>query len=1087
MFSHRLLPAVETCVVLLLLLAGSARPAPPEDFPRFQVPGQEPAMATLRELFWLHYPAAGPKSTLWDEWLPDASLWPAVATGKQGDTLRAAWASALSGRILDPEGYVASHQHASIAHQLGWPFPFWNQGQHGFGWHFSFKDTVGPVWRPAELSRLEGWALAGARDGGTNDEGWRIEVTNRAAVVTAPPWRFQTFEAPFLQLRWRAAGLGAAQPFIEWTTPARTNFTAARRMYFDPVTDDRISYTMIPMYRHAQWTGEVAQLRIGLGNPEPGHMTLQAFFSQYDTRHNINCQNFVRGGAKYFWWTRDLGFLRANINRLRTALRYVMTEHQALERKVVYTGWVGHDGRSGLGRDANGARVIHAGRGIGNNYWDLLPFGGLDAYATIQYYDAVRVMAALEREIQQHPEWQIPGGVLSFDPAMLERHAEEVKTEGNRRFWNRETQRFNACEDVDGQAYDYGLTFLNLEAVYYDFATPKHARAILSWINGDRVVAGDTSQGRDIYHWRFGPRATTRRNVDWYVWAWNTPENIPWGGQVQDGGAVLGFSFHDLMARLKVLGPDNAWQRLREVIAWFDEVQAAGGYRKYYQEPREGSLQGGGTAGGLGLDQEFFESALVPQIMLKGFLGFAPHADGFQLNPRLPRDWPELTVDRIQFQGRVWRIRATPEAIEIHKQGPGTEPLFLRLPGDGWQAALLRADGSVIRRIRLRARESDGAFALPWEGAAAARLTKAADRPLKSAAEREAFFRAQPSRPGEFRAAWIHSAYGIPGWGWEPTLATLHTNGFNAIFANLAWAGVAHYPSRILPVSPRVAEQGDQVAACLAACRQQGLELHVWKVNHNLLHAPPEFLAQLRAAGRTQKDVHGGEVDWLCPSHPDNFALERDSMLELARAYDVDGLHFDYIRYPNGHACYCDGCRQRFERDRGIRLARWPEDARTGPHAAAFGDWRREQITRLVRAVSQEAHRIKPAIKVSAAVFGNWKSARQVVGQDALAWVDAGYLDFVCPMNYEPEDLEFAELLRQQVEAVNHRIPCYAGIGAHTLSGPEQLVRQIQLARELGAEGFVLFSLTEKLAVRFLPPLRLGVTAAPPRSRSGAS
>ena len=70
-------------------------------------------MATLRELFWLHYPAAGPKSTLWDEWLPDASLWPEVATGKQGDTLRAAWASALSGRILDPEGYVASHQHAS--------------------------------------------------------------------------------------------------------------------------------------------------------------------------------------------------------------------------------------------------------------------------------------------------------------------------------------------------------------------------------------------------------------------------------------------------------------------------------------------------------------------------------------------------------------------------------------------------------------------------------------------------------------------------------------------------------------------------------------------------------------------------------------------------------------------------------------------------------------------------------------------------------------------------------------------------------------------------------------------------------------
>lgn len=58
--------------------------------------------------------------------------------------------------------------------------------------------------------------------------------------------------------------------------------------------------------------------------------------------------------------------------------------------------------------------------------------------------------------------------------------------------------------------------------------------------------------------------------------------------------------------------------------------------------------------------------------------------------------------------------------------------------------------------------------------------------------------------------------------------------------------------------------------------------------------------------------------------------------------------------------------------------------------------------------------------------------------------------------------------------------PATRGIGAHTLSGPEQLVRQIQLARELGAEGFVLFSLTEKLAVRFLPPLRLGVTSRAP-------
>jgi uncharacterized lipoprotein YddW (UPF0748 family) len=1040
-------------------------------------------MATVRELFWLHYPGAGPKATLWDEWLPDASLWPAVATENRSDAMRQAWSGTLSARIVDPEGYVATHQHASIAHQLGWPFPFWNQGRRGCGWHFSFKNTAGPGWRPNDLSKPEGWTLAGARDAGLNEDGWRIEVTNTAALVTAPPWKCHTFEVPFLQLRWQITGLGAAQPFVEWTTPSLTNFSPTRRMYFEPVKGDAISYTMVPMFHHPQWTGEVAQLRIGLGNTAPGSVVIQAFFSQYDTRHNINSQNFIRGCAKYFWWTRDLGFLRANINRMRTALRYDMTELHALERKVVYTDWVGHDGRSGLERSADGTKTIHTGQGIGNNYWDILPFGGLDAYATIQYYDAVRVLATVEREIRAHPEWQIPGGVLSFEPAMLESHAAEVKSEGNRLFWNPDTQRFNACVDADGKTHDYGFTFLNLEAIYYDFATAEHARAILGWINGDRTVAGDTSQGKDIYHWRFGPRATTKRNLDWYFWAWNNPESIAWGGQVQDGGAVLGFSYHDLMARLKVLGPDNAWQRLREIIPWFDEVQAAGGYRKYYNGSREGSMQGGGTAGGLGLDMEFFESAMVPQIMLNGFLGFAPRADGFKLDPRLPKDWPELRVDRIRFQNLVMRIRATNDTIEITKEGALTEPLFLQLPEGDWKATLLGQDGSPLREGRLRKRDSDGALRLNWGDAAAVRLVRANAAPAMTPAEREAFFRAQPSKPNEFRATWIHSAFGIEGWGWDKSVATLKSNGFNAIIPNLLWAGVAYYPSKILPVSPSVGEQGDQVAECLKACRKYGIEMHVWKVNHNLLHAPPEFVEKLRAAGRTQKDRQGADVNWLCPSHPENFALERDSMLEVVQNYDVDGIHFDYIRYPDQNACFCDGCRERFEAAAGTKVEHWPEDVLTGKQAEAFGDWRREQITRLVRAVSQEAHKLKPGIKVSAAVFGNWESARKVVGQDAKAWVDAGYLDFVCPMDYESADADFSKWVRSQVAAINHKIPCYAGIGAYRLSGPEQLAGQIQLSRQLGADGFVIFNLTEKLATQFLLPLRLGVTSTPPLSK----
>ena len=71
------------------------------------------------------------------------------------------------------------------------------------------------------------------------------------------------------------------------------------------------------------------------------------------------------------------------------------------------------------------------------------------------------------------------------------------------------------------------------------------------------------------------------------------------GGQVQDGGAVLGFSFYDIMSRIKVFGSDNAWQRLMAIREWDEEVQKYGGYRKYYNDGKGGTtLQGGGTAGG---------------------------------------------------------------------------------------------------------------------------------------------------------------------------------------------------------------------------------------------------------------------------------------------------------------------------------------------------------------------------------------------------------------------------------------------------------------------------------------------------------
>jgi len=705
-------------VVLAALLAACAsaalalQSAPPQDFPHFRVPGFSRDMESLRSLFWLHYPGASPKATLWDEWLSTPGLWPAVDTGGQSEAMRRAWAQALQGRVLDAEGYVATHQHASIAHQLGWPFPFWTQGTGGMGWHFSFKDTIGPGWRPDRLSTSQGWRLMSLQDGGMGEWGWRLQVAGPGASLETPPAAIDAFQSPFLQIRWKAEGVARMSPFVEWAAPDAPEFGPERRMYFDPPPGQGIVYTMVPVHRHPRWTGRIARIRIGLGNASGGGIvTLQALFTQYDTRHTINAQNFVRGCAYYFWWTRDLPFLRASIQRMRTALRFVLHEHQPDKHGAIHTDWIGHDGRSGLQRDADGRKHQLPGHGIGGNYWDLLPFGHLDAYATIHHYDAVRVMARLEREVAAHPEWNVPGGFLALDPAALERHAQRVRSQAGRLFWNPATGRFAAL-DADGRKHDYGFTFLNLEAVHYGIATPAQAKSILAWLSGERIVPYDTSTGADIYHWRFAPRATTRRNVDWYGWFWSGPETIPWGGQVQDGGAVLGFSYHDLMARLRTRGPDDAWRRLREIVRWHEEVRAAGGYRSYYDGRREGTLQGGGTAGGLGLDQEFFESVLVPQVMLLGFLGFQPTGDGFLLHPRLPREWPELSIDRIRLHDRVLAVTVRRDSIDIRVEGHSEEPLWAVLPEGEWRAAALDSRGSAGTWRTLSRRDRDRAVRL---------------------------------------------------------------------------------------------------------------------------------------------------------------------------------------------------------------------------------------------------------------------------------------------------------------------------------------------------------------------------------------
>ena len=445
---------------------------------------------------------------------------------------------------------------------------------------------------------------------------------------------------------------------------------------------------MIEMFRHTKWQGKIKRLRLSLAPGEAGvNFAIDSFFTVYDTRHTINNPIFIFACWNAFRWTGDLEFLKANINRMRLALRYQQTEMGGLKYNRIRNTWVGHDGLPGFTLGPGGKKTFHPGHGIGANYWDLLPFGWDDMYATMQYYAATRVMAELEEAVRANPGWDVPRGALALDPKALRRHAEAVKAEANRLFWDDAKGRFVACIDKNGAAHDYGFTFLNNEAIWYGIASDEHARRIMDWLTGKRIIAGDTSTGADIYHWRFGPRATTKRNVEWYGWFWTGPETIPWGGQVQDGGAVLAFTFHDLWARLTVLGPDDAWRRFGEILAWEDEVWKEGGYRNYYKDGKRGTtLQGGGTAGGIGIDFEFFESSMVPSIVTYGFMGLDPQADALKIAPRLPQACPEMGIRNLLYHGVRMDVKVGEKMVALEFKDKPVSPIHLELEGR-WKRA----------------------------------------------------------------------------------------------------------------------------------------------------------------------------------------------------------------------------------------------------------------------------------------------------------------------------------------------------------------------------------------------------------------
>ncbi len=171
---------------------------------------------------------------------------------------------------------------------------------------------------------------------------------------------------------------------------------------------------------------------------------------------------------------------------------------------------------------------------------------------------------------------------------------------------------------------------------------------------------------------------------------------------------------------------------------------------------------------------------------------------------------------------------------------------------------------------------------------------------------------------------------------------------------------------------------------------------------------------------------------------------------EVVTNYDVDGIHFDYIRYPSeiGDFSYDKVSLERFKRKYGHTPDELP---------AQWVKWRSDQVTAIERRIYYECTAIRPNLVVSAATVRKYEKARSRYYQRSFDWMEEGTLDVAIPMQYTTDDEEFRVCAEDYVKhSYGHMV--YPGIGVHRLKTPKHLIRQIDISREVGCKGIGFFA-----------------------------
>ena len=642
----------------------------------------------------------------------------------------------------------------------GWPFPSWQNSVNNFldkdnleavhTTEFNFNDAGHPQsqhWQASngefyigELTGYGHFSTLGDKASTTPFSFYRDKINTLLPFSGGIDTRF----SPMIDMEIEYVGKNIKDYNIifkvagddTWHVAPQSKYASDPMQYVNGYVHIR---QFFDMYLHPDWNHQIVTdlgvQFVGLDGKQFNVSQGKVNFIRptYDTRQANATYQFILAVGTYFSFTRDYKTLLKIINKTRRALLFLTHSLEGEKGLLSLEYLYGHDGVVPYciqGKE-NDRLSYHS---VGNGYSDLTVAPMINLEANTYYYQALNTMAMLE-EAMEGVEGDNPTSLsvknrmidgervyYTYTPSSLRALAAIVKANMEKPvqvqrvenydntygagdyyyrniggLWNPVTKRFCiGINEYNGKIHDYGHLYLNLEAVVAGIGTDQQQLDIMQWVDGQRIIEGDTSTGKDIYFYEFAPRFNTRdceedggcfgfiQDENFYYPLWFNGYRT-WSRQLQNGGAVVAWSYYDLMARAKVLGIDNALKRLEEIKKWYLKVLDYGGnglsfYDDYYDDLQAEvsmedpdmfmvySVQAAGIRGGgaLGLDAEFIESVILIRSIPDVLFGMnAMENNNLSFTYVEDKKHSFFEIYNMKYGDAVYSIRTKKNVIEV--------------------------------------------------------------------------------------------------------------------------------------------------------------------------------------------------------------------------------------------------------------------------------------------------------------------------------------------------------------------------------------------------------------------------------------